>query len=216
MVALVKRPTFDPLVSQARELLEDYLRIREFRKKELVDRPLVYADAEGMTSDLLPAVAELMASQQDPEQRLEEIRKHFGAPKAGRTRNPDWKAIEFSGPLTALTEDLDAEVRIAGPDGQWTNTATFNAAGTPLAEQACFGKLKLGEEVTLVAKVAMLDYDGTPDNNALRFTLEPLVSGREQVGSAESSRGRKGDSKSPKQKDQRPRRTSAVRDKDVG
>ena len=215
-VVLVERPEITPLVEQARGLLEDYLRIRDFRRDKLAKRPLQYIEAEFKAPDLFAGADEVVASQPDPAERLEALQNHFGAPRTGRTRTKDWKAIEWTGPLTALSETLDAELRIdTGLDGQPMHTVVFNAAGTPLADEACFGKLKMGEAVTVVGKVTKLGYDGAPGSGALRFALEPLVAAeRAEPGAAKGTKARTGPAGEEKKEPRRPR--SAVTEDGVG
>ncbi len=207
-VVLVKRPEFDPLVARVRDLVQDYARIRLFRIAELAKCPFLYVAPEYVAKDLMPAAADILKNQQDPA-RLEALQEHFFAPKAGRTRTKDWKAIEWTGPLTSLNENLDVEMKVeSGADNPAAHRLAFNAAGTPLAEQALDGKLKLGQEVTLVAKVVRLDYDGSGTAGALLFTLEPLI-GERQMDGADPDRPTKtqpGPTQAPRQS--RPPRSS--------
>jgi hypothetical protein len=207
-VVLVRRPEFDSLVERVRNLLADYARIHEFRTKQLAERPLQYVQAEFTAESLFPEAATIQQTQSDSDERLRALQTHFGAPVGRRTRTTEWKAISWTGPLTGFTESFEAEMRLdTGVAGAPLHKATFDAKGTPLADAACGGELKLGQMVNLVGKVAKLEYDGSPDGGALHFTLSPLLGTERAAGEAEAETTKsKPDEKSTKPKPPRQRR----------
>lgn len=219
-VVLARRPEFDSLVEKVRGLLTDYARIREFRTQELAKRPLAYAEAEFTAENLFAEAATISQAQADSEKRLEALQQHFGAPVGRRTRTQEWKSISWTGPVTALTENLEAELRLdSGIAGAPLHRLVLDARGTPLGEAACRGELKLGQTVTVVAKVQKLECDGTPETGVLRFTLEPLLAAERTAVEAttETNKEKEKDNKEKDKKggakpkpDQKPRQPKGV------
>ncbi|MFQ5489997.1 MAG: hypothetical protein ACE5GE_04680 [Phycisphaerae bacterium] len=174
-VALVKGEELDAPAQTVRQLLADYARVREFRIKRMTDKVLRYQGAQITAESLFPEVGPILEEQDDPDERLRALQKLFGAPLGSRTRTKNSKVIEWVGTLTNVTEDRQAELRVdPGIEGQAPYAVVFDVTKTPLGEQALYGRLKLGREVVLVAKVRKLEY-ASDEAKALRFTVRPLL-----------------------------------------
>lgn len=201
-VGLVKSEDTDTLAQHARELLVDYVRVREFRIKRMTEKTLQYQDAEITAESLFPEAAQIFELQNDPDERLRELQKLFGAPLGKRTRTKDPKIIEWSGFFTGLNQDRQAEIRVdSGIQGQSPYRVLFDADQSPLGERALYGKLKLGSEVFLVAKVKKLAY--APDNaESLHFIVQPML--MDQRGSESSRDDQRKDTKGKTKRRSRP------------
>ncbi len=202
------------LARKGHDLAADYARVRTFRMKAMQRTSLQYVDPEITAESLFPSAVELGAETEDADDRLSGMQQHFGAPVGRRSRTKDSKLIEWSGYFMGIDENMQARLSIdSGVEGQPLHTALVEASGSPLGEEAAYGKLKIGEEVFLVATVAKLAYAGSGDGTMI-FSLSPAV---EAERSKPGDRGKTSKTKAKgKKKKRSTRKRGAIRDKGVG